>query len=87
MKFFIGMYVLNSRSIINIYYIIMANMKSEERDIRKLTCIGGGSVGLTLPIEYVRELGWRERQKVVVKKVGKKLIITDMKSADRKVKK
>jgi len=34
---------------------------------------------VTLPIEYVRELGWQEQQKVVVKKLGKKLTIEDFK--------
>jgi hypothetical protein len=38
-------------------------------DIRKLTKLGGKSIGLTLPIELVRELGWREKQRVVVKKI------------------
>lgn len=32
---------------------------------------------VTLPIEYVRKLGWREQQKVVVKKLGGKLLIKD----------
>lgn len=35
----------------------MARRKIEEQNIRKLTKIGRGSVGLTLPIELVRELG------------------------------
>ena len=39
------------------------------KEVRKLTKLGGKSIGLTLPIELVRELGWREKQKVVVKKV------------------
>ena len=34
---------------------------------------------ITLPIRYVRELNWRETQKVVVKKEGKKLIVEDWK--------
>lgn len=56
----------------------MPRRKLSERNIRKLTrTSGGGSMGITLPIEMVRELGWRERQKLVVKKVGKRLIIKD----------
>jgi bifunctional DNA-binding transcriptional regulator/antitoxin component of YhaV-PrlF toxin-antitoxin module len=35
---------------------------------------------VSLPIEAVRELGWKERQKVVITKRGKKLIIEDWKS-------
>jgi len=56
----------------------MGRRKIEERNIRKLTKLAGGaSYGITLPIEYVRELKWRERQKLVVRKVGKRLIIED----------
>ena len=41
----------------------MANRNSEERNVRKLSEEGNTSVGLTLPIELVRKLGWRVRQK------------------------
>lgn len=59
----------------------MPRRKLKEKNIRKLTRIGreGSSLGLTIPKELVTELGWRERQKVVVKKSGKKLIIEDWK--------
>jgi len=55
----------------------MANKKTDETNIRKLTKIGRKSIGLTLPIEIARELGWRERQKVVVIKERSKIIIKD----------
>jgi len=32
---------------------------------------------VSLPVEAVKELGWKERQKVVVKRRGKKLTIED----------
>ena len=52
--------------------------KLENRNIRKLTRTGGGrSVSVTLPIDYIRELKWQDRQKVVVSKKGKTLIIKD----------
>jgi antitoxin component of MazEF toxin-antitoxin module len=59
----------------------MAQKRLVEKNIRKLTRMGraGSSMGLTIPKELVTELGWRERQKVVVKRVGKKLIIEDWK--------
>jgi len=58
----------------------MADKKSEDKNIRKLTKMGGGrSMGLTLPIEIVKELGWKERQKVVVKLKGREIIIKDWK--------
>ena len=56
----------------------MARRKLKERNTRKLTRMGGGrSLGLTLPIEFVRKLRWRERQKVVVTMRGKKLTVED----------
>jgi antitoxin component of MazEF toxin-antitoxin module len=58
----------------------MARRPLKERNIRKLTRTGGGkSISLTLPIEYIRELKWKDRQKVTVRKSGKKLIIEDWK--------
>jgi antitoxin component of MazEF toxin-antitoxin module len=59
----------------------MPTRKFGEKNIRKLTRMGreGSSLGMTIPKELVNELGWRERQKVTVKKSGKKLIIEDWK--------
>lgn len=52
--------------------------KVEDRDIRKITKTGGGrSMSITLPIEYIRYLGWRDGQKVVVNLKGKKILIED----------
>lgn len=53
--------------------------RSDKTSIRKLTKTGGHSIGVTIPIDIVRKLKWRERQKVVVKKVGKRIIIEDWK--------
>lgn len=55
----------------------MSRRKTEDKNIRKLARIGNKSIGLTLPIDFVRKLKWREKQKVVIKKVGKRLIISD----------
>ena len=57
----------------------MATRKLEDKNIRKLTKIGMKSIGLTLPIEMVRELGWREKQKVIVKRVSGGILIKDWK--------
>lgn len=57
----------------------MADKRSDQKEVRKLTKIGRGSIGLTLPIETVRELGWREKQKVVAKKVRGGILIKDWK--------
>lgn len=50
-----------------------------EQNIRKLQKVGNGSVSVTLPIELVRKLKWREKQKVVVRQRGRGLIIEDWK--------
>jgi len=52
--------------------------KLKEKNIRKLTKMGRGrSMGITLPIEIIGKLEWKEHQKVVVKLSGKKIIIED----------
>jgi antitoxin component of MazEF toxin-antitoxin module len=63
----------------------MGVRKQSEQNIRKLTKVGGKSLAVTLPVELVEKLGWREKQRVVVKKKGTKLIISDFK--EKKVKK
>lgn len=55
----------------------MPRRKINNRDIRKLTKLGGQSIAVTIPIDIIRELKWQERQKVTVRKSGKKLIIED----------
>jgi len=57
----------------------MAKRPQNENSIRKLTKLGKKSLCVTIPIEIIREFGWRERQKLVVKKFGKKIIIEDWK--------
>lgn len=58
----------------------MTNKDFEERGDRKLSRMGGESVGLTLPIELVRKLGWKVKQKVTVKRFGKnRLVVEDWK--------
>ena len=52
--------------------------KIEERNIRSLGKVAGGSsYAITLPIELIRELGWESKQKLVVEKYGKGIIIRD----------
>lgn len=55
----------------------MARMTEENKDVRKLTKMGKKSIGVTIPIELVRELGWREKQKVTVKRVRGGVMIKD----------
>ena len=56
--------------------------KTHKRNIRKLAKVGGGATySITLPIDDVREMGWREKQKLVVTldKKNKRFIIRDWK--------
>lgn len=56
----------------------MSTRKLEEKNVRKLSRTGRGkSLGLTIPIEMARKLAWRDKQKVVVKLAGKKIVIQD----------
>ena len=45
--------------------------------IRKITKNGAGTYYVSVPKEIMKELRMKERQKVVVKKSGKKIIIED----------
>ena len=53
--------------------------KLKEKNIRKITRVGRGSLAVTLPIEMVQKLKWKERQKVVLSLRGKKITISDWK--------
>ena len=56
----------------------MARRKITERNIRSLTKVAGGtSYGITIPMEYVRKLGWRSKQKLEVKLYQDRIIIRD----------
>jgi bifunctional DNA-binding transcriptional regulator/antitoxin component of YhaV-PrlF toxin-antitoxin module len=59
----------------------MARRAVNDENIRKIQK-SKRSYYVTLPIEYVRKLGWREQQKVVVHKPGKRLMIEDFKEND-----
>jgi len=53
------------------------NRKASEKNTRKLVRMGNISLGLTIPKDILFELGWKENQKVVVKKRGKGIIVED----------
>ena len=54
----------------------MAIRKSGERNIRKILK-SGDSYAVTIPMEMLDKLKWREKQKVVVKMKGKSIIVRD----------
>tara|TARA_B100000745_G_scaffold299776_1_gene251454 strand:+ start:1016 stop:1195 length:180 start_codon:yes stop_codon:yes gene_type:complete len=45
----------------------------------KLTVTGGKSYSVVLPVEFIRELKWRERQKLDITLKGDTLVIKDWK--------
>ena len=45
----------------------------------KLTVSGGKSYVVVLPVEFVRHLGWRERQKLDITLDGETIVIKDWK--------
>jgi len=58
----------------------MAKRAQDESGIRKLTKLGQKSLAVTVPIELIREFGWKEKQKLVLKKgKGKTILISDWK--------
>lgn len=57
----------------------MPTRKTEKRNIRSLTKVAGKSFGITFPIDLIRRLGWRAKQKLTVTSKGKKLVVKDWK--------
>ena len=57
----------------------MPTQKLINKNVRKITKLGGKSLAVTLPRELVVELGWKEKQKVTVKRVRGGLLIKDWK--------
>ena len=54
--------------------------RRKDESLRKIQQSGKkGSYHITLPISAVRELKWKQGQKVIVKKRGKGIIIEDWK--------
>ena len=49
------------------------------QNVRKITKVGGKSLAVTLPRELLTKLGWKEKQKVTIKKVRGGLLIKDWK--------
>jgi len=58
----------------------MTTRKTDERNIRSLTKIAGGSsYAVTIPIEYIRKLKWKSKQKLDVRLYHDRVIIRDWK--------
>jgi hypothetical protein len=58
----------------------MGRKKIENRNIRNLQKTGGGATYMvTLPIEIIRDLGWKSKQKLQINKHGEGILIRDWK--------
>ena len=63
----------------------MGRRKIEEHNIRSLTKISGGnSYAITLPIDFVRKLKWKARQKLEVTIINDRLIVRDWNPEEQK---
>lgn len=53
--------------------------------IRKLTRVGAArSMAVVIPAEIIDALGWRERQRLIVKKINGAVVIRDAKTKHTK---
>lgn len=57
----------------------MANRSSEERNTRSLMRMKSGTYHVSLPIEMVQHLKWREKQKLNVSIGKNEIVIRDSK--------
>jgi len=55
-------------------------MKLKDKNIRKITRVGKTSLAVTLPKEMANELGWREKQRVVLKRIKGGIVIRDFRN-------
>lgn len=63
---------------LNQYLKNMTTRKLEDKNIRKILK-SGDSFAVTIPIEIMNELKWKEKQKVVVKKIRGGFSVKDWK--------
>jgi len=52
-------------------------MKKQNKNVRKLTKVASHSFAVVIPPEIIRQLNWRERQKLVIKRVHGGVVIRD----------
>ena len=52
-------------------------MKLKNKNIRKITRVGGTSLAVTIPVEIIHALGWKEKQRVVVRRIKGGIVIHD----------
>ena len=55
-------------------------MKLKDKNVRKITRVGKTSLAVTLPKEIAADLGWRERQRVIIKRIRGGFTVKDFRS-------
>jgi len=55
-------------------------MKIVTQDVRKLSVTAGTTYYMTIPLEMIRQLGWRKGQKKIIRLDGKRIVISDWKA-------
>ena len=55
-------------------------MKLKDKNTRKITRIGKTSLAVTIPVEMAKDLDWREKQRVVIKRIKGGLVIRDFRN-------
>ncbi len=58
---------------------IMADKKYKDKNVRKLMKSGSTSLVVSIPVEILKSLGWKEKQKLSVKKINGGVQIRDWK--------
>jgi hypothetical protein len=53
----------------------MGNTKINQRLVRQLTRNSSGTSSISLPKEFIQELGWRKGQQLIVRRKGRNLTI------------
>jgi Ni/Co efflux regulator RcnB len=75
--YYVGIYTMATKKNTKKSVAKQAEKKQPDDLVRKIQRQNNGSTTVTLPAHLVRELRWRDKQKVVVKVRGKGLIIED----------
>lgn len=55
-------------------------MKLKDKSVRKLTRAGKTSLSVTIPVEIIKSFGWKEKQRVSVKKIKGGVVIRDFRN-------
>jgi len=54
-------------------------MKIVTQDVRKLTATGSKTYYVTIPLEMIRQLGWKKGEKKIIRLENEKIVISDWK--------